>query len=241
MARKMTGELEGALSALRAGNIVLVYDDDERERETDMVIASEKITQESIRTLRKNAGGLICTTVHADISEKIGLPFLADVFSSVAEKYPVMEYLSPNDIPYDTKSAFSITINHRDTFTGITDHDRALTISEFTKLIDRTIDQPNGWATVEMGKSFRAPGHVILLNTTKDLLSNRKGHTELSTALMIMAGMIPSATICEMMGDDGKALSKEKAKKYGDEYGLVFLEGKEIIEAWNRWKDERYD
>jgi 3,4-dihydroxy 2-butanone 4-phosphate synthase len=234
----MTAKLEKALDDLRTGKIVLVYDADDREGETDMVIASEKVTPDTIRTLRSDAGGLICTTLHADISNRIGLPFLADVFSSVSDKYPVMELLAPNDIPYDTKSAFSITINHRKTFTGITDTDRALTITEFTKLAGKAMDHTNGWASRELGKNFRAPGHVMLLNTSKELLSSRKGHTELSTAMLVMADLIPSATICEMMGDDGKALSKEKAKKYAREFNLVFLEGKEIIEAWRNWKGE---
>ena len=234
----MTGKLERALQDLREGKIVLVYDADDRERETDMIIASQMVTPEIIRTFRRDAGGLICTTVHFDISNKIGLPFLADVFSSVSEKYPVMEYLSPNDIPYDNKSAFSITINHRKTFTGVTDEDRSLTINEFTHLAGRALDHADGWAMREMGKNFRAPGHVILLNTSKDLLTTRTGHTELSTAMMVMAGLTPSATICEMMGDDGKALSKDEARGYARQYGMVFLEGKEIIEAWRDRKGD---
>jgi 3,4-dihydroxy-2-butanone 4-phosphate synthase (EC 4.1.2.-) len=122
-----------ALQDLRDGKIILIYDADNRERETDMVIASEKVTPEIIRTMRKDAGGLICTTVHNDIRELIEIPYLADVFSDISDRYPIFSQLSPNDIPYDTKSAFSITINHRNTFTGITDRDRALTISEFAK------------------------------------------------------------------------------------------------------------
>lgn len=234
----MTGRIKQALQDLRDGKIVLIYDDDHRERETDMVVASEKVTSDIIRTFRRDAGGLICTTVHSDISNRIGLPFLADVFSSVTEKYPLMELLSPNDIPYDAKSSFSITINHRKTFTGITDADRALTITEFTQLSGNALDHADGWASREMGKNFRAPGHVMLLNTSKDLLTTRKGHTELSTAMVVMAGLIPSATICEMMGNDGKALSKEKAKEYAREFNLVFLDGSEVIEAWRKWKGE---
>ena len=73
-------------------------------------------------------------------------------------------------------------------------------------------------ARTEFGKTFRAPGHVHLLNASKELLAKRFGHTELSTALMVMTGMTPSATICEMMGDDGHALSKEKAKDYAKKH-----------------------
>src|SRR5438094_390999 len=67
------------------------------------------------------------------------------------------------------------------------------------------------------------------------LRSRRRGHTELTTALVTMAGLIPSATICEMMGDDGRALSKEDAKEYAEARNLVFLEGQDVIEAWRAW------
>ncbi len=221
-----------ALDDLRQGRFVLVYDADGREEETDVVIASEHVTPEAIRILRKDAGGLICTTADTRVQEALGLPFLSDLFLGMAERYPVMQKLMPNDIPYDVKSAFGITINHRRTFTGITDDDRALTIKEFAELAKRALTSEDGWAKTEFGKNFRAPGHVHLLNTSKRILETRVGHTELATALVIMAGLVPSATVCEMMGDDGKALSKEKARKYAGAHGHIFLEGTEVIEAW---------
>ncbi len=225
-----------ALLELKDGKIVLVYDADGREEETDMVIASEKVTSEAVRILRKDAGGLICTTADTRIQKALGLPFLTELFLGMAEHYPVMKGLMPNDIPYDVKSAFGITINHRRTFTGITDNDRALTISEFSSLAKKALTSEDGWAKREFGKSFRAPGHVHLLNTSERILETRFGHTELATALVIMAGMVPSATVCEMMGDDGKALSKEDAKARAKRRGLVFLEGAEIVEAWKEFK-----
>jgi len=228
----MSETLLRALRDLREGKIVLVYDADDRERETDMVIPSEMVTPATIRTMRKDAGGLICTTVHNDIRENIDIPYLADIFSDISDRYPVLSKLTPDDIPYDTKSAFSITINHRKTFTGITDNDRALTISEFAKLSKAALSTANGWAKDEFGKHFRAPGHVNLLNARKDLLVTRMGHTELTTALMVMAGVTPTATICEMMGDDGNSLPKEKAQGYAAEHDIRFLEGREIIKAW---------
>jgi len=221
-----------ALQELREGRLVLVYDADGREEETDMVIASERVTQAAIRALRKDAGGLICTTADTGIQEALGLPFLSELFLGMVEHYPVMGKLIPNDIPYDVKSAFGITINHRKTFTGITDEDRALTITEFAKLAGKALTTEDGWAKQEFGKNFRAPGHIHLLNTSKKILETRFGHTELATALVIMAGMVPSATVCEMMGDDGKALSKAKARTYAEKMGYAFLEGAEVIEAW---------
>lgn len=221
-----------ALDCLRRGKFVLVYDFDDRERETDMVIASEFVTPESIRRMRQDAGGLICTTASHQVVEKLQLPFLADVLANNYSQYPVLRGLAPNDIPYDTKSAFSITINHRRTFTGITDRDRALTTSEFAKLAKDALNDGADGCRLRFGHEFRSPGHVHLLNASKDLLVARKGHTELTTALLAMSGLTPSATICEMMGEDGNALAKDKAKEYARRFGLCFLEGKDIIDAW---------
>jgi len=226
-----------ALEELKIGRIILVYDADGREEETDMVIASEHVTPTAVRTLRREAGGLICTTADARIQVSLGLPFMTELFQGMADEFPTMRGLAPNDIPYDVKSAFGITINHRKTFTGITDNDRAMTIKEFAELSRRALTQENGWARKEFGKNFRAPGHVHLLNTSKRILETRFGHTELATALVIMAGLVPSATVCEMMGDDGKALSKKHAKEYAESQGLVFLEGAEILDAWNESKN----
>ena len=228
----MESELERALKCLHNGRFVLLYDFDDRERETDMVIASQFVTPDAIRRMRKEAGGLICTTASHEIGEKLQLPFLTDVLSNSAKSYPILDKLTPNDIPYDTKSAFSITINHRRTFTGITDNDRAMTTSEFANLAKNTLLESAEKARQDFGRDFRSPGHVHLLRASKQLLVKRKGHTELSTALLALSGLTPSATICEMMGDDGNALSKEKAKDYAKRNDLCFLEGSDVIKGW---------
>ncbi len=228
----MENELERALKCLHNGRFVLLYDFDNRERETDMVIASQFVTPEAIRTMRKEAGGLICTTASHEIGEKLQLPFLADVLSNSAKSYPILDQLAPNDIPYDTKSAFSITINHRKTFTGITDNDRAMTTREFANLAKNALLEDAVKAQRDFGRDFRSPGHVHLLRASRQLLVKRKGHTELATALLALSGLAPTATICEMMGDDGNALSKEKAKEYARRNDLCFLEGADVIDGW---------
>ena len=224
-----------ALESLRKGRFVLVYDADGREEETDMVIASQHATADAVRTMRKDGGGLICTTADATIQDALGLPFLSEVFKDMGGKYPVMHALIPDDIPYDVKSAFGITINHRDTFTGITDKDRSLTITRFSDLARRAVETGDGWGVREFGKNFRAPGHVHLLNASRRILETRFGHTELSTALVIMADLVPSATVCEMMGDDGNALPKDDAMMYARQNGLEFIEGADVVSAWKEY------
>jgi len=231
--------IEKALADLRVGRFCLIYDNDKRERETDLVIASRFVDHDAVRRLRKDAGGLICTTVPYFFHERICMPFLTDLYKMAEGKYAVLSALVANDIPYDAKSSFSLTINHRKTFTGITDRDRALTISEFAKILERSEKATSEAVVADFGKNFRTPGHVPLLNTSKDLLTTREGHTELATAMIIMAGLPPSATICEMMGDDGNALPKAETSKYAEKHDLAFLTGAEVINAWKAYGERK--
>src|SRR2546422_376982 len=118
-------DLARAVAALQRGEFILVYDGDGREEETDLTIASEFVTPESIRTLRKEAGGLICTTLSGEVRGRIGLPFMADVLRRSGSAYPVLNAVSKEDMKYERHSAFSISVNHRDTFTRVTDVARA--------------------------------------------------------------------------------------------------------------------
>ncbi|HID47981.1 3,4-dihydroxy-2-butanone-4-phosphate synthase [Methanothermococcus sp. SCGC AD-155-E23] len=214
--------IEKAINSLRSGKIVLVYDSDDREGETDMVVASEKITPEHIKIMRKDGGGLICTAVHPEICKSIGIPFMVDVLLEASKRFPLLKELYPSDIPYDERSSFSITINHRKTFTGITDRDRAFTIRKLAELSRERRFK-------DFGKEFRSPGHVILLRAAEGLVKSRRGHTEMTVALAELANMTPVTTICEMMGEDGYAMDKSEAKRYAERHNLIFLSGEDII------------
>jgi len=230
-----------ALDALRQGKFVLVYDSDRRERETDLVIPSQFVTPEAIRRMRKDGGGLICTTVPAKAWKRLDIPYLADLFHEARDSHPLLGELVPNDIPYDVKSAFAITINHRKTFTGVTDRDRALTVSCFAAMAREALETSSSDDMLRrtFGQQFRAPGHVVLLNASEGLLTKRVGHTEMATALVSMADLTPTATICEMMGDDGKALHKTLAAEYAKVNGLVFIEGAAIKTFWETRTGEK--
>lgn len=213
----------------------MIYDDDSREGETDLVISSEFVTPESIKIMRKDGGGLIFLMISNEIAKKLKLPFLADMYEHINKRYPVLKELVPDDIPYDTKSSFSLYINHRGTFTGITDIDRSLTMKSFADLSKKIRQLNDGVATKMFGKEFRSPGHVPICVASEKLLDSRKGHTELVISMMKMANLVPVGSGCEIMGDNGKALSKGKAKEYAEKKGLVFIEGKEIVEEWKKW------
>jgi len=185
--------------------------------------------------MRRDGGGLIFLMIANPIARKLQLPFLADLFSNISTTYPVLKSLVPNDIPYDTKSSFSLYINHRKTFTGITDNDRSLTMKTFADLADTIKNQDSNAAVQDFGTQFRSPGHVPICIASEQLLNDRKGHTELVVSLLQMAGLTPVGSGCEMMGDHGKALPKNKAQQYATHNDLVFLEGADIVRAWKQW------
>jgi 3,4-dihydroxy 2-butanone 4-phosphate synthase len=222
--------IKKAVEAFKNGEIVLIFDDDNRERETDMIVAAEFITPQYMTTIRNDAGGLVCVPISSEISDQLGIPFMTDMMEAATDKYPVLGELSPNDIPYDEKSAFSITVNHRKTFTGITDNDRACTIKELGLLCK------NGNFN-EFGKYFRSPGHVTLLRAAKDHVLKRRGHTEMSVALAEMAGLTEVAVCCEMMDDaTGNSMVTDNVAKYAEKNNLLFLSGAELIEGYHEFK-----
>jgi 3,4-dihydroxy 2-butanone 4-phosphate synthase len=227
--------IEKAIQALQKGHFVLIYDNDSRESETDLVIASQFVTPEAIKRMRKDGGGLIFLMIANPAAQKLQLPFLADLFSKVSTEYPVLKELIPNDIPYDTKSSFSLYINHRKTFTGITDNDRSLTMKKFADLVDTTKNQDSKSAIQQFGKEFRSPGHIPICVASEQLLNERKGHTELVSSLLQMAGLTQVGSGCEMMGENGKALPKKEARQYAEKNNLIYIEGAEIVRAWKQW------
>ena len=218
--------LKKALKALKNGEFILMFDDEKRESETDMIIGAEFVTNREVATMREDAGGLICTCIHPNLCDKLGLPFMTDVMDVAKEKYPVLGELTPNDIPYDERSSFSVWANHRKTFTGITDNDRALTISSIAKLCKEERFH-------DFGKEFRSPGHVSFLRGADNLLKNRQGHTEIGLAMAEMARITPVTVVCEMMdGNTGEAKSVANARKHAEEHDLVFMDGNIVIEKY---------
>ena len=225
-----------AIKSLKKGNMVLLYDSDRREGETDIIMPAHATTPKHVALMRRDAGGLICIAIHPIAAKRLRLPFISDLLKH-ASGFELAEVVEkPGDIPYDISSSFSLWVNHRKTFTGITDIDRALTINEISKAVQSSL---NG-ETVDFGREFRSPGHVPLLRAASNLLSERKGQTELSIALADMSHITPAMVLCEMLDENtGKALSKKDAKLYAKNHDLVFLEGSEIVEVYKNFLEHR--
>lgn len=208
--------VEGVLSAFSRGEPVLIHDAADREGETDLVYPAGAVTPSAVARMRNDAGGLVCVALSDAVCEAFDLPFAHDVIDHPVGTEP--------DLEYDDRSSFSLTVNHRDTYTGITDADRSLTISRLAA----AATSPESF---DFSAQFHAPGHVHLLRAAPELLSDRQGHTELGVALAEAAGRPPAVVVCEMLDDDtGTERSPASARAYAQRNGLVYVEGSDLIE-----------
>ena len=190
--------VQDAVRALSNGKFILIHDSESRENEVDMVKGAQYINPQDIATMRNDAGGLICLAISGEIASKLKLIFMHDLLLYASKNNPSLSKMVNSIAPYGDRPSFSITVNHIDTFTGITDIDRALTI---TKMAEICSDIDN-FGKYEFFKKFRSPGHVPILIAAKKLLKERTGHTELSVQLMRLANLIPTVVICEMLDSD---------------------------------------
>jgi len=219
MTRQTADDVADAVEAFRAGRPVLVHDFADREGETDLVYPAGVVTPDDVARMRNDAGGLVCVALSHDVAEAFDLPFLAE-----AVDHPTG---ADHDLAYDERSSFSLTVNHRDTYTGITDQDRALTISELASAADGA----DRLGAEDFAETFRSPGHVHLLRAAPNLLDERKGHTELGLALAAATDRPPAVVVCEMLDDEtGQALSPADAREYARRHDFPYVEGADLVE-----------
>lgn len=219
--------LNEAISSLKRGEFVLLHDGGRRENEVDMVVAAEFVTPAHIARMRQHAGGLVCLAIDNAFAQSIGLHYMHDILSRSQELDLESKKMIMGKAPYGDQPSFSISINHAQTYTGITDRDRALTIKEMANLFKKF----NGTRKLEFVSYFKTPGHVPVLIAKNGLLSKRLGHTEMSVYLMELAQLSPAAAICEMLDSESfTALSVEKAINYAKENAIPFIEGKDLLE-----------
>jgi 3,4-dihydroxy 2-butanone 4-phosphate synthase len=226
--------LQDALTAFASGKPVCVFDAENREGETDLLYPGAHAGPAVMRRLRQACGGLLFLAIGHEVGEAFRLPYLQDLHSDegLVSKHPVLQALQTNDLQYDTRSAFTLSINHRDTFTGITDRDRALTTRRFAELTAEVL--AGGFDESErlrrLGAEFRTPGHIPVCREAEGGLARRQGHTELAVGLARAAGVVPVVIGAEMLQPDGDAaLPVRDAEAWAAEHGIPFVHGAELV------------
>ncbi len=188
-----------ALEALRNGEIILVTDDEDRENEGDMICAAEFATTENVNFMAAQAKGLICMPMSAALCQKLRLPQMVDTNTD------------------NHSTAFTVSIDHIETTTGISAAERGLTAR---KAVDPAAKP----------EDFRRPGHMFPLLAKKNGVLERNGHTEATVDLMRLAGLKECGLCCEIMRDDGTMMRSGELQEKAKEWGLKFITIKAIQE-----------
>ncbi len=184
--------IEEALEALKAGEIILVSDDESRENEGDMICAARFATQENVNLMASYAKGLICTPMSASLARKLDL-------------YPMVAENTDNH-----ETAFTVSIDHVSTTTGISAAERSVTA---LKCID-----PESKPT-----DFRRPGHMFPLIAKRGGVLVRDGHTEATVDLCRLAGLEECGLCCEIMRDDGTMMRTQELQEFSKKMGFKFI------------------
>lgn len=184
--------IEEALEDLRQGKIILVTDDPERENEGDFICAAEFATTENVNFMAIHGKGLICMPMGEEICKNLHLPQMVDENTD------------------NHATAFTVSIDHIDTTTGISAEERGLTARKCVEDNAKPED-------------FRRPGHMFpLLSKTNGVLQ-RNGHTEATVDLMRLSGLKPCGLCCEIMKDDGTMMRTPELITLAKEHNLKFI------------------
>lgn len=186
--------IDEILEDLRDGKIVVMIDDEDRENEGDVICAAEHATLENVNFMASYAKGLICMPMDESYTKKLGLRQMCEVNTD------------------NHCTAFTVSIDHKDTTTGISAYERSITAM-------KTVDPD-----AKPG-DFRMPGHMFPLQAKKGGVLERNGHTEATVDLMRIAGLQPVGLCCEIMKEDGTMARTpdlvEFAKKHSLKFGRI--------------------
>lgn len=194
----MIGTIETALSDLRNGKVILVIDDPDRENEGDLVCAAEFATQENVNLMASDAKGLICMPMSKELCAKLGLEQMVSVNTD------------------NHSTAFTVSIDHIDTTTGISAYERSVTAMK----------------TVEDNakpEDFRRPGHMFPLEAREGGVLKRAGHTEATVDLVTLAGLKPAGLCCEIMREDGTMMRTTELLEFAKERNLTVITIADLI------------
>ena len=195
---KRLSTIDAAVEAIAAGRVVIVMDAEDRENEGDFICAAEKVTPEIINFMITYGRGRLCVPILPDVAERLQLP-------------PVVEH---NTAPLQT--AFTVSVDHRTSRTGITAQERAKTIQELVNPNSKPSD-------------FYRPGHVDPLIAKEGGVLRRAGHTEAAVDLARLAGLTPAGVLIEILNDRGDRASREELYQLAERFGLPIITIEELI------------
>lgn len=184
--------IKEALEDLRRGKIILVTDDEDRENEGDFICAAQFATTENINFMATHGKGLICMPMSEEYVEKLKLP----------------QMVENNTDNHET--AFTVSIDHITTTTGISAVERSITALACVKEDAKPED-------------FRRPGHMFPLKAKKNGVLERNGHTEATVDLCRLAGLKECGLCCEIMREDGTMVRTEELSKLAQQYQMKFI------------------
>lgn len=190
--------IEEAIKDIKEGKMVIVVDDEDRENEGDLLMAAEKATTEDVNFMIKEARGLVCVPLTKDRIDELDLP----------------QMVKENTDSHNT--AFTVSVDHKDTTTGISAEERALTIN---KLVDED----------SRSSDFKRPGHIFPLEAKDGGVLRRAGHTEASVDLAKLAGLKEAGLICEIIKEDGKMARLPELKEFGKKHDLKLISIEDLI------------
>lgn len=190
--------IEEAIKDIKEGKMVIVVDDEDRENEGDLLMAAEKATTEDVNFMIKEARGLVCVPLTKDRIDELDLP----------------QMVKENTDSHNT--AFTVSVDHKDTTTGISAEERALTIN---KLVDED----------SRSSDFKRPGHIFPLEAKDGGVLRRAGHTEASVDLAKLAGLKEAGLICEIIKEDGKMARLPELKEFGKKHDLKLISIADLI------------
>jgi 3,4-dihydroxy 2-butanone 4-phosphate synthase/GTP cyclohydrolase II len=199
MKKTKTATVEQAIKAVKAGKLIIIIDDEDRENEGDLMVAAEKVTPEIINFMTKHGRGLICMPLPKERLKELHLPLM----------------VRDNTAPYQT--AFTISIDARDgVTTGISAHDRAHTI--LVAIDPKT--QPS---------DLTRPGHIFPLEAREGGVLERAGQTEASLDIARLAGLMHAGVICEIMDEDGTMARLPQLEEFSRTHNIPILTVADLI------------
>lgn len=194
----MKTTIENAIKYLKSGKPIIVTDDEARENEGDLLALAAYANPETVNFMASVGKGLICAPISREIAERLDLPPM----------------VANNTDPHGT--AFTVSIDHIDSTTGISAFERSHTIAKLTD-------------TASIASDFQRPGHIFPLIAQQNGVLERPGHTEAAVDLAKLAGTAEAGYICEIMNEDGTMARMPELEKLAEKHELPIITIADLI------------